>query len=167
MDGFDCACCGQHHDTLPMGYGTAAPDAFQSLTDAERQTRAELNDDLCVLDDQHYFVCGNLEIPIIGSDEPFIWTVWVSLSPVNFQRTIQLWETPGREKEPPSFGWLSTRLSLYPETLNLKTMAHTRPVGQRPFIQLEPTDHPLAVEQREGITRARIQEIAESLLHPE
>jgi hypothetical protein len=40
------------------------------------------------------------------------------------------------------------------------------PVGQRPLVELEPTDHPLAVEQREGITIARVQEFAELLQHP-
>jgi hypothetical protein len=44
-------------------------------------------------------------------------------------------------------------------------MVHTRAVGVRPYIQLEPTDHPLAVEQRTGITLARVQEIAEMVLH--
>ena len=39
------------------------------------------------------------------------------------------------------------------------------PLGQRPLITLEPTDHPLAVEQREGITMARVQEIAEAAFH--
>jgi hypothetical protein len=32
-------------------------------------------------------------------------------------------------------------------------------------VELEPTDHPLAVEQREGISEARAREIAESVLH--
>jgi hypothetical protein len=49
--------------------------------------------------------------------------------------------------------------------LNLKTHVHARPVGQRPFIELEPTDHPLAVEQRSGITMARVREIAAAMLH--
>jgi hypothetical protein len=35
----------------------------------------------------------------------------------------------------------------------------------RPLVELEPTDHPLAVEQRTGITLGRVQEIAETLLH--
>jgi hypothetical protein len=47
----------------------------------------------------------------------------------------------------------------------LKTNIHTNPVGVRPFVELEPTDHPLAVEQRNGITLARVQEIAEIILH--
>ena len=63
-------------------------------------------------------------------------------------------------------GELSTTLPLYvPPTLNLKTHVHTRPVGVRPLIELEPTDHPLAVEQREGITTQRVEEIAAQLLH--
>lgn len=35
----------------------------------------------------------------------------------------------------------------------------------RPLVELEPTDHPLAVERRTGITLGRVQEIAETLLH--
>ena len=42
-------------------------------------------------------------------------------------------------------------------------MVHLRADGIRPYIELEPTDHPLAVEFREGITMERVQEIAEQL----
>ena len=60
----------------------------------------------------------------------------------------------------PSFGWLVNRLAHYDETtFLLKTRAHFRPGGQRPTIELEPTDHPLAVEQRNGITLERAWEI--------
>lgn len=64
----------------------------------------------------------------------------------------------------PMFSWLSTDLACYPDTLNLKTMVHPRPGGIRPFIELEPFDHPLAVEFREGITIERVQEIADSFV---
>lgn len=100
-----------------------------------------------------------------GAEAPAYWSP--SLSGANFERVHSLWTTPGREQEPPYFGWLSTELALYdPTTLQLKTHVHTQPVGQRPLIELEPTDHPLAVEQRTGITLARVQEFAETLLHP-
>jgi hypothetical protein len=90
----------------------------------------------------------------------------VSLSRDSFTRALSLWTTPGREREQPYFGWMSTELPLYqPSTLLLKTRVHTQAVGQRPLIELEPTDHPLAVEQHAGITLARVQEIAETLLH--
>ncbi len=77
-----------------------------------------------------------------------------------------MWDTVGREAEQPYFGWLTTDLSAYsPTTLNLKTRVHTRPVGERPFVELEPTGHPLAVEQRTGITWDRVREIAETVRH--
>ena len=50
----------------------------------------------------------------------------------------------------------------YPDTLNLKTMVYLRNDGVRPSIELEPTDHPLAVEQREGISMTRVAEIYEA-----
>jgi len=85
-----------------------------------------------------------------------------------FQRTIDLWETEGREREPPYFGWLTSELPIYdPSTLSLRTHVHTQPVGTRPRIELEPTDHPLAIEQRQGISMSRVEEIAGMLHHQE
>jgi hypothetical protein len=40
-------------------------------------------------------------------------------------------------------------------------------LGIVPYIELEPTDHPLALEQREGITMERVKELAMLYLHPE
>ncbi|MEU0851450.1 DUF2199 domain-containing protein [Streptomyces flaveolus] len=125
-----------------------------------------LSSDQCVIRAEHYFVKGLIEIPVIGSDEVFSWGVWVSLSRDNFSRAADLWDTPGRESEKPCFGWLTTELPLYsPTTLNLKTHVHTRPVGERPYVELEPTDHPLAVEQRTGITLERVRDIAAAVRH--
>lgn len=104
---------------------------------------------------------GCIEIPVIGTDEPFVWGVWVSLSEENFELTLEHWDDPDREKLEPMFGWLSTVLPLYPETINLKTYVHTRSMDLRPYIELEPTDHPLSIEQREGMTIDRVKEIAQ------
>ena len=158
--GYVCATCGAFHAELPLCYGTPAPDLWETLSAAEQ---GELTPDLCSIDHASFFVRGHLEIPIQGTDELFIYAVWVSLSETNFARTRALWNDTARAQEPPYFGWLSTSLPGYPETLNLKTLVHTRAVGQVPRIELEPTDHPLAVEQREGITWEGIREIAELL----
>lgn len=45
-----------------------------------------------------------------------------------------------------------------------KTHVHTRPVGEKPFVEVESTNHPLAVEQRTGITVTRVRQIAEHAL---
>ncbi|WP_435863630.1 DUF2199 domain-containing protein [Streptomyces tendae] len=78
------------------------------------------------------------------------------------------WDRPGREAEKPYFGRLTTDLPVYPATtLNLRTRVHTRPVGERPFVEPEPTEHPLAIEQHTGIGPERVREIARPCSTPE
>jgi len=163
---YACQRCGGRHRGLPMSHGTDAP-AYWDPSLAGDESSA-LEQEHCIIKDEHFFVRGRLVIPVTdavaGTESD--WGVWVSLSRGNFTRALSLWTTPGREREQPYFGWMSTELPLYqPSTLSLKTRVHTQAVGQRPLIELEPTDHPLAVEQRTGITLARVQEIAETLLH--
>ncbi len=160
-----CPHCGELHDELPFSYGAAAPAYWYAVPPTERDERAELGEEQCAIDGQHFFVRGNIRLPISDDVEDFSWTAWVSLSPANYQRMAERWHDPDRENEPPYFGWLSTALPYYPSTLNLKTYVHTQPLGERPLIELEPTDHPLAIEQREGITLARVREIAAVILH--
>lgn len=165
MNDFLCKCCGQTHAGPPMSYGIDAPQLWSQLSWLDK-LRSTLTRDRCIVKDEHFFVCGSLEIPVVDSSEPFVWTVWVSLSKTNFERAGDLWTNPDRIHEPPYFGWFSNSLPIYPPTLHLKTNVHSRAVGVRPYIELEETDHPLAVEQREGITMARVTEIAELVLHP-
>jgi hypothetical protein len=163
--GFVCASCGQYHQGLAMSYRFPAPAYW--APEYENDPASTLDEEVCVIKGEYFFILGNIEIPVIDAGETFVWTAWVSLSDKNFRRTIQLWTTPGREAEPPYFGWFSTELPVYAphRTLRLKTNVHTRPLGQRPLIELEPTDHPLAKEQWGGITRARVREIAERMIH--
>ena len=162
---FKCSQCDEIHEGLPLSFGADAPAAYYAIPEHQRAERAILSSDQCIIDDTHYFVRACLDIPIHGGTDVFRWGVWVSLSEQSFERMTELWETKGREFELPYFGWLCTPLPIYPETTNLKTQVHTRPLGERPSIELEPTDHPLAVEQRTGISPARAREIAETLLH--
>jgi hypothetical protein len=160
-----CRRCGERHRGLPMSYGTDAPAYWDPSLAGDKSSTLE--QEQCIIKDEHFFVRGRLVIPVTdAAGTEFDWGVWVSLSRDSFTRALSLWTTPGREREQPYFGWMSTELPLYqPSTLSLKTRVHTQAMGQRPLIELEPTDHPLAVEQRTGITLARVQEIAETLLH--
>ncbi|MEV4518478.1 DUF2199 domain-containing protein [Dactylosporangium sp. NPDC049525] len=163
--GFLCRCCGERHGGLPFAYGPEAPEPWHDSLAGDASSALE--QDYCIIQAEHFFMRGRLVIPVHDADQDFAWTVWVSLSRQSFSRSLDLWTTPGREQEPPYFGWLCTELPVYPvTTLHLKTHVHTQPVGSRPLIELEATDHPLAVEQRTGITVDRVQQFAELLLHP-
>lgn len=165
MSGYLCTACGQHHDELPMCFGLSAPDLWYSIPEDERNERGELSSDQCVIDDKYFFVLGRILIPVTDGEGPFIWLAWVSLSEENFLRMTELWESQGRESEPPCFGWLQSNLPYEPSTLSLATQVQIMPYGERPIIVLEQSDHPLAVEQHGGITMARVQQIAEAALH--
>jgi hypothetical protein len=149
-----------------MSYVIPAPAYWYGVPEAERATRCVLLDETCTIDNQHFLIKGNIEIPVHGQAQPFVWTVWSSLSQASFERALRLWEDPRRRAEPPYFGWLSVVLPGYPNTLELAMHVHSREVGARPSFELEPTDHPLAVEQQQGISLARVQEFAELALHP-
>jgi hypothetical protein len=147
-----------------MSYGVSAPDYWAD--DMAADPHNHLDDDLCIIDGKGFFVRGNIVIPVRDHDETFSWNVWVSLSKDNYGRMLEMWERPSRAEEPPYFGWLSSTLPVYAEpTRNLKTRVHTRPPGTRPLIELHPDDHPLAAEQRDGISLERVREIAEVQLH--
>ena len=164
MAAWVCRSCQAHQETLPLCFGPEAPAAWDALPPPDRSRRGRLSEDLCEVDGQHFFIRGRLEIPIHDSAQPFVWLAGSSLSAAHFRRTQELWSTPGREREQPYFGWLSPVLACYPDTLNLRLRVHTRPVGERPWFELEPTDHPLAVEQREGISWERVHEIVHRVI---
>ncbi|MEZ6006881.1 MAG: DUF2199 domain-containing protein [Planctomycetota bacterium] len=166
---FKCRTCDEWHKGPIQSLGADTPDFVAHMSDEEREKHLTLTSDQCILTREHrtdYLVRGCLEIPVIDGPSPFSFGLWVSLSEESFNRATDLWETVGRESEPPYFGWLCTRLPGYPDTMNLKTWVQTQPVGQRPLITVfEPMDHALFIEQRDGICVERLVEIIEQAFH--
>ena len=144
--------------------GTPAPASYDGLPEVERHSRAKLSADFCTIDESVFFIRGQIEIPLIGYAELFTWGVWASLSSNSMKRALDVWDRPDRQSEGPLFGWLNSALPLYPDTLNLKTHVRLGRSPNVPTIALEPTDHPLAVEQRQGMSLERAIHIAETLL---
>lgn len=113
MKGWRCRCCGEVHGELPMHYGAHAPALWFIIPEAEREQRCVLSSDQCIIDDQHFFIVGNLKLPVAGVTEAFSWDVWVSLSHRNFARACDRGNSPaGSRNRPTSDG--SARL--YPGT---------------------------------------------------
>jgi hypothetical protein len=160
-----CARCGEEHVGLPLDWAFASP----AYWDGGRSPDDYLSDDACVWTDdedrRNRFVRGVLPIPVVDTGESFRYGLWSSLSEQSFDRFLELWDDPARTEEPPYFGWLSNALPGYPDTLNLPLDVVVEDVDLRPSLYLRDADHPLAREQREGITLERVREIAELNLH--
>lgn len=165
--GFACTVCSEQHDTLPLSYSVKTPRAVAAIPLGELEQRVVFSLDQCVIDGRDFYLRGRIPVPIEGQEEPFIWGVWAEVSPKNFIRTNELWTTEGRENEAPFSGWLDTELFLYGDTINLEVLVHTMPVGRRPHFEIADENHPLALEQKHGITLERVQQIAETILHRE
>ena len=161
---YRCCTCGEQHIGMPA-LAAEAPLYYYSIPEAERVERCELTSDICIVDEEFFFIRGNIEIPVHGLEERFSWGVWVSLSGANFTEYMRHFEDHDRAALGPYFGWLSAALKVYPDTENLKINARIKDPPLRPLIELEPTDHPLAVEQREGISQERLAEIYSAYLH--
>jgi hypothetical protein len=164
---FTCRTCGKRHDATAISFGADAPVQWALVSDEDR-SRSELGGEQCVIEadgQRHFFVRACLEIPIKGTQRAFTWGVWVSLSEKSFLEMSDHWEDPSRATVGPYFGWLCTKIPEYPDTVFLKTMVHQRAIGQRPIVQLEETDHPLSIDQRNGVDPERMQEIISKVLH--
>lgn len=165
IENYKCTTCGQVHSGLPMSFAAEFPDQYANMSREERDARAVVGSDQCIIDQERFFIRGCLEIPIIGSDDVFLWGLWASVREEVFDEISECWELVGREKSRDPFkGRLGNSLAEYPETLNLKLRIVLQRVGARPLFVVEETDHPLAIEQSSGITRDRALAI---LLHQE
>jgi hypothetical protein len=161
---FTCRSCGEVHEGL-ADLAFAAPYYYYTVPETERAERTLLTSDLCSIDNEDFFIRGCLEVPIVGRSDIFSWGAWCSVSRVNFDRYREVFDQVHQSSVGPFFGWFSSRLPAYPDTLRLKVMAHLRDHTTRPWFELETSDHPLSIDYREGITLDRLQGIYEANLH--
>lgn len=80
-----------------MGY--EAPhywrDEYGSVTDEEKPVGGTfLTKNYCAINDEHFFVRGIIQLPILGSAEYFCWGVWGSLSHDSFKLVLEKDDDP-------------------------------------------------------------------------
>jgi hypothetical protein len=162
--GYYCSDCGKYHNDIPMNYGAKTPSSYAALDeDALKQT--ELTQDVCVINQSRFFIKGQIRIPVEGREEPFSWNVWVEISQDDFEREQEHWEDENRFLKPPYEGKLDTPLDVYPNTIGLDVKVHTQKVGWIPAITIVESNHPLYLEQENGIKMERVVFFAKKLLY--
>ena|SRR5215813_5074903 len=169
-----CSSCEEWHKGPCLDFGFSSPlywsaedeSAFENAPPADDAEFPStfLDEDYCAINNEYFFVRGNIELPIIGTAKTFNWGVWGSLSRDNFAICLRTNDDPKRVELEPMFSWLSSQIDQYPDTRSLKMYAHMQEPGFRPKFELEPTDHPLAQEYYNGISPARVKEIMKAEL---
>lgn len=162
---YRCECCDKIYETLPLCIGYSKPSIYFSIPEEEREKRISLDKSWCVVDEEYFFHRGNLVIPIIDSKENLEFGVWTSISEDNFKKRMDLWDNPARVNEEPYFGWLSSNIAGYNDTLNIKTVAQeNEDIDAIPNIYVIEENHPLAIDQENGITMDKALEIVSSIM---
>ena len=134
-----------------MDVSSDRPDLYFMIPVEERDERIFLNSDRCVVDHRHFLIRGIIELPIVDAEAEFAFGIWASLSREHF---LLYQDNPDSTTIGPFPGRLDASLSCYAphNTRHLTLMAHFDRHGERPRFILEPVDHPLVKDQREGIT---------------
>lgn len=166
-----CPVCGKRGHKLPLDIGANYPDQYAQMSERERLelgwVSAKHNPDFCRIqypDGQtDHFVRGVLEMHVVDADSSLVLGVWTTLSESNWNLARATWDEPERTPDKPMFGWLSTWFRLYPDINELGCNVVLRP-DSRPIVTLHAAEHPMVLDQRHGITRARLAEIVHSAL---
>jgi len=138
------------------------PEPIFQLPAAERAARAVVDPagDFATLDGDQHFVRALIEVPIPSEEDVFGWGIWVRLTAADVQDVSARW-TDEASTGHSYAGTLATALPAYGETLGLRGVLTLRAVDKLPGFEVREPTHPLAVEQRDGITLERARELAE------
>jgi len=162
-----CPCCDQDFSGLPLDYNMAVPEDIIQIPREHWDGRAMISRHFCWASGK-YFTRGLIELPVIGTDRSLNFGAWVGVSQEDAEFMTDVWHDGDCSKHGPFKGKLRSNLRLndrliYGETLDIDAELHLRD-DVVPLIKLLSADHPLAVDQRNGITIDRVVEIASTML---
>jgi hypothetical protein len=162
MDMVRCSICGEEHDMLEMEPNYARPDAYFDVPAEEREYLTNFSkDDGRIRNaedtERRHFLRVLISVPIRGEKSDCAWGVWVEVSGADWERAYELWDDPKQNREPPFPGTLANALRGYEGTIGLPGRVRLTGPKTAPLFELDANvDHPIAREQREGVTRERV-----------
>lgn len=167
IDGYWCSICGQYHEGMPMDIAYTDPHPPILAAARERGEEIERSSDWCIVNNwQTCFVRTILDIPVHDGPKAFTYGVWVAVSPHYLMHLLDCWDTGVPDDEPRFVGYVGNQIDPYPDTLFLDVEMDARSATRRLSLTVVSPDHPLGIEQRTGITMARVQQLVETIKHP-
>jgi hypothetical protein len=160
-----CSVCGEPHDERLLDIRMSLPDVVHVLDEEDRGRDAWISDDFVALADGRRFVRGLLQIPIPELETRFGYGLWVEANAADWDRLFEHWYDPEQAGFPAVDGALANELDPYGPTLGLRVCLQPTSADTLPDVAVVEADHPLARDQRAGITVGRAEELAAMVLH--
>ncbi len=158
---FQCA-CGERH-VGPPNHGFTMPIAL-AIQPEKVQAAAVRSRDFCAFEgtdgQRYYFARVLLPVPIQGSDDPFMWGIWVQLEAPDYRQYLDAYE-----QTEPQFrfkAWIRNDLPFYPQTDGLPIQLVSRAGGKLPTVEMQPLPHRLSIDMQEGMTQEMAAKMAAS-----
>lgn len=163
-----CSCCGEALTGLPLDISIGYPDRIMIMSDADKvkyvssPSRSMLN-----WRNKEFFIRGLIEIPILETENYFCYGAWTQVSKKDYKKFLKAWVKSKREDDTVKehiYGHFACMMIpiLYPDAYGLQVAICDRSDRAAGFV-LEPTEHPLSLEQHNGITMERVHEIVRAL----
>ncbi|UZR98348.1 DUF2199 domain-containing protein [Chondrinema litorale] len=77
---------------------------------------------------------------------------------------MDYWDKPERVNNDPYFGWLQNQIPTYENTINIKSKAVEQDGEAIPEIIVFEENHPLTIDQKNGISLEKAHKIVQSIL---
>jgi hypothetical protein len=152
-----CPSCTEKHAGFPA-IAYSLPDVVFALSRDERNQRAVTSSDLCVLDDERFFIRAVLQVPVADQAVGVEYGPWVEVSSTDFCRYAVGFNGAGHA------GWFTaagTLANAFPasesSTLGLacRVVAPDDEPKSRPRVKVQDEAHPLYADQANGISLSR------------
>lgn len=135
---------------MPTDFGWQLPDDVWALGPEIRQACLEWSTDVCQ-NEGRWYLRGILGLPFKFMEGRWGWGCWAEVTEEAVQTLWQI-DRASDAMLPPAPGVLACDIPCYPHAKGLPLLVHFGPVELRPLFSLKADlDHPLAVDQMQGI----------------
>ncbi len=147
-----CQICGQQHRLNEMELSFGLPDDVFTIPEAEREHRVTASDDICVVDNQRFFIRSIVGLPLIDQPgEQYHLGVWAEVGAPEFKTIFDLWEEPSQSDHPPFTAHIANNIPFCGQTNGLEVNLSLTGVNTRPQLKTLAADSILGKLQAEGI----------------
>ena len=153
-----CSGCGQVHNFEDMDLVFEFPDEMSKMSEDMRSERCAYTPDICVIDMERYLIRGVIHMNVLEGNRYWGIGAWAQVSEKDFLRYKELWSDEKQGQEPPFKGTIANMMpdDEYPSTMGMSCEVQLTDASSRPKIILTNVAHPLAIEQRKGISSEKV-----------
>lgn len=153
-----CSKCGVEHPLEEMELTFRRPDAAARLSPDDRSRLVRENSELCIIEDERFFIRALLPLPVESREEAYCIGLWVEVKRSTFERVYDIWDAEEKVSEPPFTVHIANEVPIAPGSLGHEAELRLCSPGTRPNVWLKPSAHQLYIEQVKGIDVHRVSE---------